>query len=126
MLDRWHTNFDGGPVIYPNRAATDRKLLAYTSPPLRSATRVTGIGHVTLEVTGVSGASNGVLYAYLEDVTPDGRVTYATEGDLALADRATAAERDNPPWRTLSNCRSRGPGELSETSCSQRIRMCTG
>ena len=59
LLDRWHTNFDGGPVVYPNRAAVNRKLLAYTSPPLPSATRVTGFGHVTLEVTGVSGASQG-------------------------------------------------------------------
>jgi uncharacterized protein len=105
-LDRWHTNFDGGPVIYPNRAAVDRKLLAYTSPPLRSATRLTGFGHVTLEVTGGGGASNGALYAYLEDVTPDGRVTYITEGELALADRATAPERNNPAWRKLSTPRT--------------------
>ena len=112
-LDRWHTNFGGGPVIYPNRAAVDRKLAAYTSPPLRTATRVTGSGHVTLQVTGVSGASNGALYAYLEDVTPNGRVTYITEGELALADRATAPERDNPPWRNLSTPRTYARADAS-------------
>jgi hypothetical protein len=106
LLDRWHTNFDGGSVVYRNRAAVDRKLLAYTSPPLRGATRVTGFGHITLEVTGISGASDGALYAYLEDVTPNGRVTYVTEGELALVDRATVPERDNPAWRTLSTPRT--------------------
>jgi hypothetical protein len=106
LLDRWHTNFDGGSVVYPNRTAVDRKLLAYTSPRLRGATRVTGFGHITLEVTGISGASDGALYAYLEDVTPNGRVTYVTEGELALVDRATVPERDNPAWRTLSTPRT--------------------
>jgi uncharacterized protein len=62
---------------------------------------VTGNPEVTLQVTGVDGASNGALYAYLEDVSPGGRVTYITEGDLALADRAQAPAEDNPPWRTL-------------------------
>lgn len=90
----------------------DRKLLAYTSPPLRRATRVTGLGRVTLGLTGVRGASNGALHAYLEDVAPDGRVTYITEGELALADRALAAERDNPAWRKL---RPDGPPGLRGT-----------
>ncbi len=99
-LDRWHANFTGGPD-YPNRAAVDRKLLTYTSAPLQTATLVTGNPRVTLWVTGVKGASNGALYAYLEDVSPSGRVTYITEGELALADRAEVPARDNPSWRKL-------------------------
>jgi putative CocE/NonD family hydrolase len=67
---------------------------------------VTGLGRVTLTVTGVRGASHGALYAYLEDVQPDGRVTYITEGELDLADRATLPARDNPPWRRLRTARS--------------------
>jgi putative CocE/NonD family hydrolase len=105
-LDRWNTNLTGDPVIYPDRAAVDRKLLAYTSAPLRHATRVTGLGRMTLDVTGVRGASNGALYAYLEDVAPDGRVTYITEGELALADRALTSKRDNPAWRKLRTPRT--------------------
>ena len=57
-------------------------------------------------MTGVRGARHGALYAYLEDVQPDGRVTYITEGELDLADRATLPKRDNPPWRRLRTPRS--------------------
>ena len=106
LLDRWSTNLTGGPVVYPNRAAVDRKLLTYTSAPLAQATTVTGLGRVTLDVTGVLGAQHGALYAYLEDVQPSGRVTYVTEGELALADRAIAPEQDNPPWRKLRTPRT--------------------
>jgi predicted acyl esterase len=87
-LNRWHTNLTGLAVSYPDRAAVDGQLLSYTSAPLREAARVTGLGRVTLDVTGIRGASNGALYAYLEDVQPDGKVVYVTEGELALADRA--------------------------------------
>jgi putative CocE/NonD family hydrolase len=105
-LDRWNTNLTGDPVVYPDRAAVDRKLLTYTSAPLRRATTVTGLGRVTLDVTGIRGARHGALYAYLEDVEPNGRVTYVTEGELALADRAVAPARDNPPWRKLRTPRT--------------------
>ena len=105
-LDRWNTNLTGNPVVYPNRAAVDRKLLTYTSAPLPQATTVTGLGRVTLSVTGITGARHGALYAYLEDVQPSGRVVYVTEGELALADRAIAPARDNPPWRRLRTPRT--------------------
>jgi uncharacterized protein len=112
-LNRWNTNLTGDPVVYPNRAAVDRKLLTYTSAPLRHATTVTGLSRVTLNVTGIRGASHGALYAYLEDVQPGGRVTYVTEGELALADRALAPRRDNPAWARL-----RTPRTYAATSAS--------
>jgi putative CocE/NonD family hydrolase len=105
-LSRWKTNLTGDPVVYPNRAAVDRKLLTYTTAPLPHATRVTGLGRVTLDVTGVRGASHGALYAYLEDVQPNGRVTYITEGELALADRALGPKQDSPAWRKLRTPRT--------------------
>src|SRR5579862_305669 len=93
--DRWEANLTGGPVVYPNRASVDGKLLTYTTAPLTTATRVTGLGKVTLNVTGLRGTSHGALYAYLEDVEPSGRVVYVTEGELSLVDRAVAPKRDN-------------------------------
>ena len=103
-LNRWNTNLTGDPVVYANRAGMDRKLLTYTTAPLRQATLVTGTPRVTLQVTGVKGASNGAIFAYLEDVSPDGRVTYLTEGDLALVDRAQVPARDNPGWASCAHC----------------------
>ena len=76
----------------PDRAAVDRKLLTYTTAPLRHATTMTGLGRVTLDVTSIRGASHGALHAYLEDVQRGGRVTYVTEGELAFADRAVGAQ----------------------------------
>jgi hypothetical protein len=112
-LDRWNTNFTGEQVVYPNRAAVDRKLLSYTTAPLNGPVQVTGLGRVTLTVTGLRGARHGALYAYLEDVQPDGRVVYVTEGELALADRALAPRADNPAWRRLRTPRTFASGSAA-------------
>jgi len=112
-LNRWHTNLAGGPVTYPNRAAMDRKLLSYTSTPIRHAITVTGLGKVTMNVTGIRGARHGALYAYLEDVQPSGRVTYVTEGQLALADRSLASERRSPAWRRFRTPRTYARADAS-------------
>ena len=74
---------------------------------------MTGLGRVTLTVTGLRGAQRGALYAYLEDVRPDGRVVYLTEGELALADRALAPRRDNPAWRKLRTPRTFASGSAA-------------
>jgi len=105
-MSRWHTNLTGSAVVYPDRAAVDRKLVSYTSAPLRTATTVTGLGRITLNVTGLHDTADGALYAYLEDVQPDGKVVYVTEGELALTDRALAAPGDNPAWARLRTPRS--------------------
>jgi hypothetical protein len=39
-----------------------------------------------------SSESDGSVFAYLEDVAPDGRVTYLTEGELRLLHRRLCAE----------------------------------
>ncbi|MFF2351759.1 CocE/NonD family hydrolase [Kitasatospora sp. NPDC058115] len=103
-LDRWNTNLTGDPVSYPDRAAADRALLGYTGEPVTRDTRITGLGRVTLDVTGLSGTADGALHAYLEHVAPDGRSTYLTEGQLALTDRAVAST--GPDWRRLRTPRS--------------------
>jgi uncharacterized protein len=122
-LDRWNTNLTGDPVVYPSRAAVDRKLLTYTSAPLRQATTVTGLGRVNLTVTGITGARHGALYAYLEDVRPGGRVTYVTEGELALADRAVAPAKDNPAWRRLRIPRTYARADAAPFPLHRRQRI---
>ncbi len=85
---RWDTQAGGGDVVYPDRRSQDAKLLAYTSAPLKKDLRVQGRGRVDLTISSTT--TDGAVIAYLEDVAPDGRVTYLTEGHLRLSQRAVA------------------------------------
>ena len=91
--NRWHTQA-GGDVVFPDRARADAKLLRYTSAPLDRALEITGHPVVTLDVT--STATDGAFIAYLEDVAPNGRVTYITEGELRALHRKVS--RGEPPY----------------------------
>ena len=82
---RWHTGIGGGDVVYPDRAKEDKKLLVYTSAPLENDLEVTGSPVLALEISSTT--SDGALHAYLEDVSPEGRVTYVDEGILRVIDR---------------------------------------
>jgi uncharacterized protein len=86
--NRWKTNLGGGDVIYPNRTAEDKKLLTYTTAPLEADLEITGSPVVTLEMASTT--SDGAVFAYLEDVGPDGRVTYVDEGILRTIHRKIA------------------------------------
>ena len=68
--NRWHTPDGVTPVVYKDRAKLDRRLLTYTSPPLRQDTEITGHPIVTLWVA--SSATDGAFYVYLEDVDERG------------------------------------------------------
>jgi len=92
-LNRWHTQA-GTDVVYPDRAAADRQLLTYTSAPLDRPLEITGSPAVTLHVT--STAADGAFIAYLEDVAPNGRVTYITEGELRAIHHKISTAR--PPF----------------------------
>ncbi|MGE5677858.1 MAG: CocE/NonD family hydrolase, partial [Pseudomonadota bacterium] len=83
--NRWRTNLGGGRIAYPNRAEEDKKLLVYTSEALTEDVEITGVPVVTLNMS--SSAEDGAFYVYLEDVAPDGKVTYVTEGELRAVHR---------------------------------------
>lgn len=116
--NRWHTNFGGGAIFYPERAAEDGKLLAYTGEPLARDIEITGTPVVTLELS--SSATDGAFYVYLEDVAPDGKVSYLTEGELRALHRKLSPP--DPRRATLgprhSMARADGvalaPGEVTE------------
>ncbi len=86
--NRWMTNLGGGEIFYPNRAEEDKKLLTYTSDALAYDTEITGVPAVTLNLS--SNVDDGAFFTYLEDVAPDGKVTYITEGELRALHRKTA------------------------------------
>jgi uncharacterized protein len=116
---RWHTR-GGSDVVYPDRAKEDRKLLTYTSVPMTTDVEITGSPVVTLYVASTE--SDGAFHVYLEDVAPDGRVTYITEGILrAIHHKISEAE---PPFVQLGPYHSYLkedaapliPGEVTEIS----------
>jgi uncharacterized protein len=100
--NRWYTQLGDNDVIYEDRAQQDMRLLTYTSGPLATDMEVTGHGVVTLRVASTS--TDGNFFVYLEDVAPDGKVTYVTEGMLRALHRNISA--DEPPYKTLYPYRS--------------------
>ena len=53
--------------------------------PLEADTEITGTPILTVAMS--STAADGALHAYLEDVSPEGWVTYVDEGMLRIMDR---------------------------------------
>ncbi len=83
---RWNTQSGGGAIIYPSQHELDQHRLCFTSAPLEQNWRVTGFARVQLALS--SNTPDGAIYAYLEDVAPDGTVRLITEGQLRLIHRA--------------------------------------
>ena len=83
---RWRSLIGvAAPLGYGDRAAHAERLLVYTSSPLPDPLVITG--HPIVHLVCAPGASDGALFAYLEDVDPAGRSTYVTEGQLRLLHR---------------------------------------
>jgi hypothetical protein len=80
--------------VYPDRAEADKKLLVYTSVPLDADLEITGTPVLTVEMSSTT--SDGALHAYLEDVSPEGRVTYVDEGILRMIDRKEVDPKSLP------------------------------
>jgi putative CocE/NonD family hydrolase len=117
---RWDCLIGGlrSPIVYPDRAEQDRKLLIYTSTPLVEEMEVTGHPLVSLYVT--STARDGNFFAYLEDVDERGGVTYVTEGMLRAIHRKlsdhTPPYRDPVPYRSYrrADAAPMEPGQVTE------------
>ncbi|MEG3177271.1 CocE/NonD family hydrolase [Sphingomonas sp. RB3P16] len=92
--NRWATQNGEGDVVYDNRTAQSAKMLSFTSAPLTTDADVTGHPVVKLKLS--TDRPDGVVHAYLEDVAPDGRVTYLTEGVLRLSRRKVSTSA--PPY----------------------------
>jgi len=80
--------------VYPDRAAEDKKLLTYTSPPLDTDLEITGSPVLTLEMASTT--SDGAIHAYLEDVSTEGLVTYLDEGVFRVIHRKLVDPKSLP------------------------------
>ncbi len=118
LRNRWHTEDGVTPVIYPDRAAPDRRLLTYTSAVLDHDVQITGYPIITLHIT--STATDGAFFIYLEDVAETGKVRYITEGQLRALHRkvSTAAPpyKRSVPYHSFKqlDAASLVPGEVTE------------
>jgi predicted acyl esterase len=118
--NRWATNNGAGDVVYPDRGEADTRLLTYTSAPLKEDLEVTGHPVLTLHLSSTH--EDGAVFAYLEDVTPDGRVLYIGEGQLRLLHRTVSEEE--PPFVTAgpyhsykeADAEPMTPGEVAEVT----------
>ncbi len=84
--NRWMGQM-GRTVVYDDRRQEDAKLLHYTTPPMTSDLEITGSPTVVMHVASTH--TDGAFHLYLEDIGPDGRVTYLTEGLLRAIHRKT-------------------------------------
>ncbi len=79
---------------YPDRAAQGRHLRVYESEALSRDLEVTG--HPLVQLTLRCDRSDGTLFAYLEDVDPQGRVGYVSEGALRAVMRRVRPAAEAP------------------------------
>lgn len=84
---RWSTQF-GPPPRYPDRREADRRLITFESDIFDRDMEIAGWPVVDFHVS--SRSSDPAFFAYLEDVAPDGRVIYITEGQLRAIHRVPA------------------------------------
>jgi putative CocE/NonD family hydrolase len=85
--NRWLALDLGRGAAYPDRRNADEALLTFTSGPLPADLHVAGFPVLSLRLA--TSGSDGAIFAYLEDIAPDGKATYLTEGCLRFLHRAT-------------------------------------
>jgi putative CocE/NonD family hydrolase len=102
---------------YGDQRERDRRLLTYTTPILKQDLEVTG--HPIVRMFLSANAADAAVFAYLEDVNPNGEVRYVTEGQLRLLHRklgTSPIEGDPVPFRSYLRVDGRPlvPGEVTE------------
>jgi hypothetical protein len=90
---RWSTQF-GTPPAYPDRRGEDEKLIVFDTAPFEADMEVAGTPVIELHVA--TATDDPAFHVYLEDVAPDGRVTYLTEGQFRAIHRAPADTQTLP------------------------------
>lgn len=84
---RWSTQFGPSPA-YPDRRSADSRLAVFDTAPLDADMEL--VGTPTIDLHFAARSRDPALFVYLEDVAPDGRVTYVTEGVFRAIHRAPA------------------------------------
>ncbi|MGB3336965.1 MAG: CocE/NonD family hydrolase [Devosia sp.] len=88
-FNRWAAQ-RGKPIYYGNLQGAPDTRMTFDAPAVTEDQELLGSAELCLMLA--SDQTDGLVIAYLEDVAPDGRVTYLTEGQLRLIHRATMGE----------------------------------
>jgi putative CocE/NonD family hydrolase len=75
---------------YPNRKAEDKRLIVFDSDALTSDMIVTG--HPAIKIFLKPNGKDCTLFAYLEDVSASGSVSYVSEGEVLCGNRLNSIE----------------------------------
>ena len=107
----------GGLVFYGNRQGMPDNRMTFDAPAMNEDVELVGSAELCLVMS--SDKTDGIVIATLEDVAPEGRVTYLTEGLLRLIHRKSSNKScDAAPGVTRSFNRADGapvvPGEIME------------
>jgi len=113
---RWAAQ-KGAPVYYGDQRFASGRRLTFDAEPVTRDTEIVGAPELCLVMR--SDQTDGVVLAYLEDVAPNGRVTYLTEGELRLLHRKTSDGGCDPApgtARTFARADAAAvkPGELMQ------------
>lgn len=118
---RWDTTLGASPVVYPERSAADRAGLVFTSAALARPLEIAGEAALDLDV--LADTADPVIFAVLEDVGPDGRAFYVSEGELRVSHARPGATpyRSAPPTHT--DLRADGLGDLTGRTIAVALRL---
>lgn len=95
-LENRHWGYFLGPYLSIGRLETFRdEILTFMSEPLAQDLEITG--YPVLKFTMTIDSDAGAVFAYLQDVAPDGAAWYVSEGQLNLRDRKVS----EPPFDYL-------------------------
>ncbi len=86
-FDRWAAQ-TGTPVYYGDRSNDPARRLSFDTPPADEDFELVGNAELCLTLSVDTDAAD--VFAQIEDVAPDGRVTYLTEALLNLVHRKSA------------------------------------
>jgi len=106
-----------GAPDYPDMRSNDRKALTYTTGPL--SVDVLIVGHPVVHLWIACTADDVDVFAYLEEVTPDGRSTYVTDGCL----RASHRRLNEPSYNRLGLPYHRGFARDREPLTDQPVEL---
>jgi uncharacterized protein len=92
-FNRWASQRNA-PIFYGDRRLAPGRRLSFDAAPVKMDTELVGAPELCLAMS--TDRSDGIVIAHLEDVAPDGRVTYLTEGELRLLHRKTQGTPCDP------------------------------